>query len=176
MGRDAETEEAARELLRSIRRAHYISRFSTPALFHVCEALPADIFSRLAEEVVDIIHNLLQDEGNRDVPSRSASLRLAQGMVALYQGHKDQALRHFRHAAEQWLTLERPHDQVRALQMLGRTLVMADRPGEAQRTYAKAVPLVERLASQLADAETKHAYLQSPLVQAVQRGARNQPT
>ncbi|MEE8121724.1 MAG: tetratricopeptide repeat protein, partial [Anaerolineales bacterium] len=76
----------------------------------------------------------------------------------------DQASAHFREAVEIWEEIERPYDQTRALNGLGRALMLAGDLKEADKAYEQAMGIVETLADQLTDPELRETFLSSQLV------------
>ena len=91
-------------------------------------------------------------------------------MVARWQGNEDQALALFREATALWESITRPYDQARALKKLGQALFSAGNLKAAQEVFTRGFALIEELADQLDDVDTKTSFLQSPLAQSMQEG------
>ena len=99
-----------------------------------------------------------------DLPMTKAALAEARGYLALAKDLPDQASAHFREAVEIWKDIERPYDQARALNGLGRALMLAGDLKEADKAYEQAMGIVETLADQLTDPELRETFLSSQLV------------
>jgi tetratricopeptide (TPR) repeat protein len=102
-----------------------------------------------------------------DLPMSKAALAEAQGCLALAKKSPDQASAHFREAVETWEEIERPYDRARALNGLGRALMLADDLKEASKAYEQAIGIVETLADQLTDPELRETFLSSQLVRQI---------
>jgi tetratricopeptide (TPR) repeat protein len=102
-----------------------------------------------------------------NLPRTKAALAEARGYLALAKGRPDQASEHFREAVKIWEEIERPYDQARALNGLGRALMPAGDLKGASEAYDQAMGIVESLADQLEDEELKGSFLSSHLVRQI---------
>jgi tetratricopeptide (TPR) repeat protein len=102
-----------------------------------------------------------------DLPMTKAALAEARGCLALAKDLPDQASAHFREAVEIWEEIERPYDQARALNGLGRALMLAPDLKGAGEAYEQAMGIVDSLADQLEDDELKGSFLSSHLVRQI---------
>ncbi len=89
------------------------------------------------------------------------ALEEARAIVALAEGNYKEGISHYRNASDGWQKLERPYDQVRALQGLAHTLRSTNDTAEARAVVAQGLEIIETLASELDDADTKAAFLDS---------------
>jgi hypothetical protein len=168
LGEDKETREVTHELLSSFAHSHYNSRFTAQPVLIVSDILGTHDAADLIDEIVATLKALAQDSANIQVPSRNAALHEAQGSVALFQENHAQAVDLFHQSVTIWKTIQRPYDQARALNKLGRALVLTNACEHAYDAFTQANALLEELAAQLDEDETKAAFLQSLLVQSIQ--------
>lgn len=156
-----------RELLAVLERGEYDSRFSTLPFLFICHALPERPEPDLIDDVVAALENLERVNAPIQSPSRTAALHEARGMVALRREMLPQAVESFREAVALWQTVERPYDLARALNELGQVLVLTGNSTEARHLLTRGSKIVEELAVQLDDGETKATFLNSSLVQEI---------
>jgi len=102
-----------------------------------------------------------------NLPKTKAALAEAQGCLALAKDLPDQASTHFHEAVKIWEEIERPYDQARALNGLGRALMLAPDLKGASEAYEQALGIVESLADQLEDQELRESFLSSQLVRQI---------
>lgn len=102
-----------------------------------------------------------------DLPMIKAALAEAEGCLALAKNRADQASAYFREAVEIWEKIERPYDQARGLNGLGRALMSAGDLKGASEVYEQALVIIESLADQLVDQELRESFLSSQLVEQI---------
>jgi tetratricopeptide (TPR) repeat protein len=102
-----------------------------------------------------------------DLPVTKAALAEARGCLALAKDRPDQAVIHFREAVEIWEKIERPYDQARGLNGLGRALMPAGDLKGTSEVYEQAMVIIESLADQLVDQELRESFLSSQLVRQI---------
>lgn len=167
----AEASEAARELLDLLADSGYSRNYTFEALLVICDTLSTAAAAPIQiEEIQSILDSLALDNGFVQVPSHQAAWHEASGKIALLQNNPVEAAGLFRRAVDLWHTIARPFDQARALQKLGETLLATGDSAGALDALTQGNLLIEQLAAQLDDGETKATFLQSPLATVVKSG------
>jgi tetratricopeptide (TPR) repeat protein len=163
LGSPEEAIEIVRELVATIKRGGYESRFSTLPLLKACYLFIGHTHPGPINEVMAALLQIEHTNPQSHSKATVAALREGQG-VALLRNAPHQAVEPLRQAASLWQTLGRPYDRIRALNSLGQALSQTENSREAQAAFAEAHRLIKLLVAQLEDAELKASFLNSRLV------------
>jgi predicted ATPase/DNA-binding SARP family transcriptional activator len=174
----AETVAIIQEFLAVHRRIPFGHAHTIPALLVACRWLTEQPSPSSLKTAEDCLHHLEQIEAQFHSQESAAALAEARGLAALGNQQTTVAVEQFRQASTHWGSLNRPYDQVRALNDLGQALRQLGEMGQAQAVLTQALSLIETLAEQLEDPATKATFLNSPLAQQLSQAslARPDPT
>ncbi len=167
LGPDSKNDEYVEMLIRHIGSTPFYDSGSVMPLLSACYWTlihRKNVALKNGEACVSRIKEACQQ---LDLPVTKGALSEARGCLALAKERPDQASEHFREAVKIWELVERPYDQARALNGLGRALIPAGDLKEASKAYEQAMGIVESLADQLEDQELRESFLSSQLVRQI---------
>jgi tetratricopeptide (TPR) repeat protein len=166
LGLEVEATEAAHQLLELLNQ-HPIFVHTTMPVLIACRWF-ASPSSNIRAEVRTCLAHLESAHARYNSLVTAAALSEGRDLSALSERDTFRAVSYLQQAAAQWQALDYVYDQVRVLCDLGRTFVEVGDVEQARTTGDLAWSLIETLAAQLEDPETKAAFLASPLVQELQ--------
>jgi tetratricopeptide (TPR) repeat protein len=167
LGPDSKNDEYVEMLIRHIGSTPFYDSNSVMPLLSACYWTlihRKNVALKNGEACVSRIKEACQQ---LDLPVTKGALSEARGCLAFAKERPDQASEHFREAVKIWELVERPYDQARALNGLGRALIPADDLKGASKAYEQAMGIVESLADQLEDQELRESFLSSQLVEQI---------
>jgi tetratricopeptide (TPR) repeat protein len=171
LGRKSEARAHLHQLLAHINRNQYDQVSSIAPLLFSCQwftTRPASSNEPLADAKTSL--QLLEQLFNQTKSAvAEAALNEARGVVALAEGHHEEAIPHYQNASGGWQKLGRPYDQARALHGLAGALAHCGQAGEARVTVDWAISLLDVLASQLDETDLKISFLNAPLMQHIRQ-------
>jgi predicted ATPase/pimeloyl-ACP methyl ester carboxylesterase/DNA-binding SARP family transcriptional activator/tRNA A-37 threonylcarbamoyl transferase component Bud32 len=153
------------QLLQVVNQHAHTHRNCTMPILHACYWFVAGTQPDSLSAAQASLRGLAVANTQIGSPETAAALSEGEAVVALRQKKVPEAIRQFQEAASAWQALGRPLDEARAQTSLGRALVQARRTAEAQTAFDRALSLVELLANQLEDEDSKSSFLNSALVQ-----------
>ena len=174
LGEEEEAAALADEYLRLTKDGTYFLHWNISRLLYMCRWLAGRSDMERLRWSTERLEDALTQFGSMEA---EAAVYESRGILALAENERPgKAAEHFRRAAHWWQELGRPLDRARVLNDLGRALLQAGEPDEAQEVLELATDLIEALSAQLDDAELRGSFLESPLVGEIQEARRQRHT
>ncbi len=164
LGPDTKSDEYVKMLIRQIDSTMFSDSDTVMPLLYACYW---SLFYRKQISLVDgeaCISRIDKAYQQLGLLMTKAALAEARGCLALAKKNPDPASGHFHEAVKIWEMAEWPYHQTRALNGLGRALMMVGDNHGASDAYEQAMGIINALADQVEDQEMRKSFLSSRLV------------
>ena len=168
LGRTADAAAGIIEIIEWVERVTLTHPNSIMALHFACQWAAEQGLLDLAHRG---LRQLERTVGIQPLPETAACVNEARGHVAVAENDYRGAIESLREALDRWTAQNRPCDQVRTLDGLGRAMIESGDDAGARTTCSQALEIIETLAAQLDDEEMKMSFLNSSLVRECARDA-----
>jgi tetratricopeptide (TPR) repeat protein len=162
LGSEADAVEVVQELLDWVSHSSQVIFDCIMPVLVTCRWLATRIDSPNGDALQASVAWLQRAAEQLDTLEAWTALAEGSGMALLAEGNSDQSAEQLYLAAAGWESLGRPYDQALALGTLGSALQRAGSAEAACATLDQALAICGRLTAQLADAELRTSFLNSP--------------
>jgi adenylate cyclase len=160
LGRVDEAEALVEEILTLLKRTQFNHANTIPSiLFAFRWTVQNRNKASPSETASNLLHYLEQIDAQLHSHESQASLAEARGIEAMWKGQPAVAVAHFQQAVAEWGKLNRPYDEARTHNLLGRVLLLTGEAHLANSAIASAQRLIETLAAQLEDDDLRQSFL-----------------